>query len=363
VAKVITQRRNEIDELLTGVKRDLKLAVWLFHHLGQSDAHFKKLQDSVSKHDFGDAEVTDSAEELIKTALSAYDEDHWADFWCEGPRNSTKARTRNDSESEGDRGEGPEPPKKKAKLSKDKDDVDEPRRAAPKKKMAKTVKKAPEDDDAEDQLPPFPGKTELEKLLRQTAMTLRTKISKWVDQQRAWRFIAAAHHFQTGRNVPPCSYCGCKNGIPMTHNVLTKCGHIVCGECIDEVIKDDQCPITHCRGAVGERNVINGVHFGKYGEEKAAPEGGTRLARLIALLSDATKIPPEDRVILFVQFEEAVKSIGAALNENGIPFVAVSGRAHGARHKVKKFTADTNARADQAKVLILMLGTENAAGM
>ncbi|KAL1970168.1 hypothetical protein VTN77DRAFT_6573 [Rasamsonia byssochlamydoides] len=349
LVKVIQRRKRDIAALVTTIKRDLKQAVWLFVALGQSDEHFAKLEQSVTKHDFGDAEVTKQASRLVKDALQAYRKNDWTEFWSKGKSEksaSQKKASHEDSESEGksQSDEESEHPKKKTKLSC--------------KDAGGTGKK-------ETQLPPFPeDKKEREKILREAATTLRSNISEWVTQARALRFMETVHRFQLGVNIPSCGRCGRQHASFGAYNLLGKCGHVVCKECVDALVKSEECPVHQCRGAVSSAYILNGRYFGRHQSQAPVSSfGGTKLQELVRLLQDTTRIPEEDRVILFVQYEEFMDAATAALEASEIPHVAIGARDRGVRHKVKAFTNDNKSEGGDPKVLILMLGSENSAGM
>lgn len=342
LVKVIQRRRRDITALQAAVMKDLKRAVWLFVKLGRCDQNFANLEQSVKSHDFGDAEVTAKASQLLQEALATYRENDWTEFWSKGkPEKSSKKKQEEFDEDDESDEEESLPPKKKTKLSND-----------------------PGEETKKTRLPSFPEEKDRGKLLRETATTLRTKIAEWVNQARALRFMETVHRFQVGVNVPACSRCGREHGVSGIHNILGKCGHVVCNQCVEAVVKAEECPVNQCRGAVSPSYIINGRYFGRHKDQAPVSSyGGTKMKELVNLLQDTTRIPREDRVILFVQFEEFRQRAQEALEANQIPYVAIGASEKNVRKKIKAFTTEGNSKAEDAKVLILMLGSENAAGM
>jgi hypothetical protein len=362
LAKVVQRRQEDIVDLTAIIQHDLRMAVWLFVDLGRRDYHFSKLKESIAQHDFGDFDVSNQALQMIKAALQAYQEDDWNYFWTRGDSEDEEPSEQKGKEKSGQGGDNEEgaeellPPKKKTKVSEDPTKEDDPDVLEENSEL---------EEEEERDLPPFPKEVkDRERALRQTATNLRTNIAAWVTAVRALRFMDTVLSFQCAVNTPPCSTCGQQYSASGTHNVLGKCGHVICNKCIGAVVKSEECPVNGCRGAVSQAYIINEKYLGKYETQEPVPScGGTKLKELVKLLKDETRIPKDDRVILFVQYEDFMEAATAALKENDIPFVAIGAKEHGPRKKIKEFKNEEGLAAIDAKVLILMLGSENAAGM
>jgi SNF2 family DNA or RNA helicase len=109
------------------------------------------------------------------------------------------------------------------------------------------------------------------------------------------------------------------------------------------------------------------LDIGESHEYSYAKYGGSKLAELVKLLKDKKRIPGEDRVILFVQYEQILQAAQKALKKAKIGHVTITARELGTQGKIDKFTSPLNIQRaidnDSNKVLILVMGGENAAGL
>jgi SNF2 family DNA or RNA helicase len=70
-----------------------------------------------------------------------------------------------------------------------------------------------------------------------------------------------------------------------------------------------------------------------------------------------TKIPPQERVLMFVQFEDLMKKVSEALDFRGIPHLQITGSASKKSNTLDQFQQNKNAR-----VLLLNVIDESASG-
>lgn len=302
VHNVIHHRQQLLNELVDTIKRDLRCATWLFKADGANNPFFQSLEDSVRTHDFGDGEVSTTAEALLDDALGSWTGDDWKEFWA---RPGDKAS----------------------------------------------------------QLPPLPPRQDWPKVLREIVKTLRTNLFHWVDHARALRFMTTAQLFQQPNHVTLCDACGHRSEEASTHCMLAKCGHIVCQPCSERGLLNDYCPVELCRSPVAAKNFIGEVHFGTYAADRPVQLGGRKVEELITLLTDPRRIDPDDKVLVFVQFREMAKAIATALREAALPFLELNDEeGRGVEEKIKRFTTVETGRPE-ARILLLRLGTKNAAGL
>lgn len=299
---VVRHRQQQLNELVDSIKRDLRCATWLFKVDGASNSFFHSLEESVRTHDFGDGEVTTAAEALIDDALGNWGDDDWKEFWAHP-------------------------------------------------------------DDKTSTLPPVPAKDDRPKVLREIVKRLRTNIFHWVDQARALRFMATAQQFQQPNHVTLCDACGHKSQETSTHCMLGKCGHIVCQPCSQKGLLSEYCPVVSCRSPVAAKNIIEEAHFGTYAEDRPVRMGGSKVEELITLLTDPRRIDPGEKVLVFVQYREMVKVVATALRGASLPFLELNDEeGKGVEEKIKRFTTVGTGRPE-ARILLLRLGTKNAAGL
>jgi len=99
----------------------------------------------------------------------------------------------------------------------------------------------------------------------------------------------------------------------------------------------------------------------------ASAHYGTKLTELIRLLQDETRIGKNERAILFIQYDEILKATIHALKQAKISHVAIGSKDRKTQEKLDSFVSsrDIQKAIDQVenKVLILVIGGENAAGL
>lgn len=99
----------------------------------------------------------------------------------------------------------------------------------------------------------------------------------------------------------------------------------------------------------------------------ASANCGTKLTELIRLLQDETRIGKNERAILFIQYDEILKATIHALKQARIGHVAIGSKDRKTQEKLDSFVSSRGIQKaiDQVenKVLILVIGGENAAGL
>lgn len=344
--ELVEHRLKEIDSMGSEIAAQFKAISWLYHQLGRTDYRFDALMGSIDSNDYGDKTVSNVARLLIDHALENYQEKDWEQFWL--PPGSKVAKKTGLS---GDLSENDEADED------DGNDTDAEGVIDP----SGRDKKRPKSIANKEGLKPRPeGRSDRERELREWANKARVNILALAERLRSLRFARTAYKFQSTNATVSCHGCGRKaQGLPSNkYCVLGKCGHVVCPSCLTAVQENKKCAVDQCRAAMDKEYAIPGAHF-RMCQPVDTPvfPGGSKLQALLELLQDRTKIAETEQVLLFIQFKELEPVISSALEDHGISYVSVGRSSRHARSKMREFSAN------EKRVAILQLGTENSAGL
>ncbi|KAL2011944.1 hypothetical protein VTN00DRAFT_4662 [Thermoascus crustaceus] len=381
-ADIIATRKAQLHDVEKDLKVKLKLASWLYAQCGGIHEHFEKLMQSIEQHDFGDVEVTTVVSGRVAAALRDSKPDDWKDFFQTPKKGKGKQEITEDEEPDTpgevdiDSGyeEGldesddadqepaepdPEPPTKRARKGK----KSESESITVEEDMVESTQPGSitrEDEKAT--LPEFPDSLEeFVSILRNVTTTSRSLIAEWVTRLRGLRFLQTVRRVQGAQVLPPCTSCGYTTNILNGLNVLGQCGHILCHTCREDTIESEECKVEGCRGSAKPFHVINASTLGRDDQDEAVSKGGKKMEELIKLLKDTTRIPKDERVLLFVQFPELIQVAEKVLTEAGIDHAAIVTTNRRSGKTINDFQQDDPAL--RKKVLILNMGTESAAGI
>ncbi|GAA5872529.1 hypothetical protein JCM8547_006937 [Rhodosporidiobolus lusitaniae] len=137
------------------------------------------------------------------------------------------------------------------------------------------------------------------------------------------------------------------------HAILSCCGHEGPFDQIQEAAKLNKCIDPSCKAIVFSHNIIRGDLLGS---NRPSGHFGYKLETLITLI-DAT--PEEDRVLVFVQFEDLFDKVHEALMSYDIPVITLKGTATA---KAKSLEAFQNPNAKKQKVLLLLATDSSSSG-
>lgn len=356
--KLLKHRREETAKVLSELRIQAKAIAWLLHQLGQTDTRFHAnprfdaLKASLETNDYGDSDISKEAQDILDKALGSYRNDDWKEFWHSPNGRPVKVASAVTA-IDGDETEADEETVDEEEASRG-DQVDANSEYVPlSQRKKRTIQ--PKTD-----LRPLPSdKPDIEKEIREWTNRFRVNVLALVERMRALRLVQSAKNFQDRSIIPDCQSCGqCDPRSRKEHSVLGKCGHIVCKDCLDDVLINNKCTVGDCRAAVHKQYVIPGLHFAMCRTLSApTPPGGTKVEALVKLLKDERSIPKEDQVILFLQFPDLEETVTAALQLHDISYVSVGTTGRRGRNRIKTFAGHDK------RVAILQLGTENAAGL
>lgn len=198
--------------------------------------------------------------------------------------------------------------------------------------------------------------------LREQTHLLRKLVKELVARVRSLRFFEVVRKIQKGKSdaqiVLESSECGHK---PSTNPdiemaVLSCCGHVACHECMRKAVASQRCVKSgECHAAVRPTNMVKVSSLGTEGELSSG-RYGAKLEHLVNLIHS---IPKDERVLVFLQWEDLAGKVSEALSAGKIPHVTLSGSAKSRANTLDRFQS-TN--ADTARVLLLKMNDASAAG-
>lgn len=153
----------------------------------------------------------------------------------------------------------------------------------------------------------------------------------------------------------------CLDTIEQDKLTITKCGHRFCVDCISKVTNDSyvaKCP--QCNQQITQRDVYvlkDAPKNDNEEHEKDTLEGiisrvkSTKVGNIIHFLRN---IDPNDKVIVFSQWDEILKKVGHYLTEYKLKHVFCTGTVYQKKGAIKNFSTKND-------VNIIMLSSKNAA--
>ncbi|EPQ56257.1 hypothetical protein GLOTRDRAFT_115584 [Gloeophyllum trabeum ATCC 11539] len=198
---------------------------------------------------------------------------------------------------------------------------------------------------------------------REQTHVIRRLAKELVGRVRSLRYFTVVRDLQKQREVPPeisCPACGKEGLSPDEIAVLSSCGHTGCYECVKEHAGLEECVAAQNGGCKSAARVINVVRGNTLGVDDVEREGrgkhyGMKLEKVIDLIKE--HIPKDERVLIFVQFQDLTKKVAEALEAHHVPFLEIKGSASSKSKALEKFQNDSEER-----VLLLNVTDESASG-
>lgn len=152
-----------------------------------------------------------------------------------------------------------------------------------------------------------------------------------------------------------CSICLCS----FEDLVITECGHFFCKECIQCSLKmsNSNCPI--CREKLNLKQIhpIEMKDMDKNKIDILVSKYGTKMGKLIGICRKLFN-NPENRIIIFSQWDKMLNLISNTLKENDINTVSCKGNVHQRNCAIESFK---KGKKGKDVVRVIMLSLENAA--
>ncbi|KAI9883354.1 MAG: hypothetical protein M1823_004888 [Watsoniomyces obsoletus] len=358
---VVKEREAQFADLLQDLEKSLREAVWLKKEGQLEGPHYERWILNVKNNAFGDLEATKILMEKIDTATAKYGPG--------GEKRSTSHKHKKGKDAA--KSKAKPKPKPKAKkparrknrkvVSDDEDDEDE---------EEETAAETSEDEESD----PDPGprtNDQMERDLREQATHLRRLSVELVSRMRSLRFFNVVRQLQLARSGlstsaegRTCSKCGRDDILPDALSVLTLCGHTACGDCLKGASdRSNECVVIGCKAPAQAFNVTKAAELGEEDTQtRTGRHYGRKLETIIDLINK--RIPKEDQIILFVQFDDLMRKISDAFDVNGISHFAmlsaVKGRGNQHSNMISEFQDDTS--KNRKRVLMLNPSNEFASG-
>ncbi|CAE6454320.1 unnamed protein product [Rhizoctonia solani] len=206
--------------------------------------------------------------------------------------------------------------------------------------------------------------------LREDTHVLRKLVKELVARVRSHRFFLAVRDLQQDRaqeKIVDCPSCGRENLPWEDIALLSSCGHMGCEECVRAATSmgREVCVLVRkngpgaggCSAGARDHNVVKATTLGK--DEQHDRDGkhfGKKLEAIMDLIK--TKIPEDERVLVFVQFPDLMKKVAAALTDKDIPFLQIQGTANAKSKALDSFQKPES----KDRVLLLNVMDESASG-
>ncbi|OCF44062.1 DNA repair protein Rad8 [Kwoniella heveanensis CBS 569] len=198
--------------------------------------------------------------------------------------------------------------------------------------------------------------------LREQSHLLRKLSKELVARVRSLRFFEVVRKLQ--RNGPEAKLVleasACEHK-PSTHPdaemaVLSCCGHVACFPCMSKAADNQRCVKgDECHAAVRHTNIVKVRSLGIEGELSSG-RFGAKLQKLVDLIHS---IPKDQRVLVFLQWEDLYGKVSEALNSGKISHVTLSGSVKARANTLDRFQSSD---ATEDRVLVLKMNDASAAG-
>nr|XP_018266781.1 DNA repair protein Rad8 [Kwoniella dejecticola CBS 10117]OBR88939.1 DNA repair protein Rad8 [Kwoniella dejecticola CBS 10117] len=201
--------------------------------------------------------------------------------------------------------------------------------------------------------------------LREQSHLLRKLSKELVARVRSLRFFEVVRKLQRNgseaRAVLEASECGHK---PSTHpekemSVLSCCGHVSCLECMTRSADQQRCVKgSDCHSAVRHTNIVKVKSLGIEGELSSG-RFGAKLQKLVDLIHS---IPTNQRILVFLQWEDLAGKVSEALTSGKISHVTLSGSVKSRANTLDRFQQSDPDDTTDDRVLLLKVNDASAAG-
>ncbi|CAK5267657.1 unnamed protein product [Mycena citricolor] len=188
---------------------------------------------------------------------------------------------------------------------------------------------------------------------REATHEIRRLCKELVGRVRSLRFFSAVRDLQKERDSD-------EEPLDVT------CGHMGCSSCVRDCADKEECVYRKSGSCMAAARLLNVVKADTLGVDDEARDGrgkhyGKKLEEAMDMIKN--KIPKDERVLLFVQFQDLTKKVAEALTDNGIKFLEIRGSASVKSKNLERFQENgAKNKTDVERVLLLNLMDESASG-
>lgn len=378
---VIRTRKSQYQELSDEFKTHLRHAVWLSRqcatppHGAKPETHFKGWKAGVHRNELGDPDGTAELVRLVGDAENDYSLNDEDEFYRDKPteeeirREKLALKKKKEKEVKAKKAEKARKSKGKAKA------IEETESSASdaEENAGDDAENEGSDDDSPLLSDPrafkiTPGDhSKFVQTLRILTGHLRVLSKELISRVRALRFLETVKKLQLWQSEERGEAVKCQSCPAQSHNqkdpnpanirVLGFCGHVACMKCLTRQDRNGYCLVKNCKAPAEEHHIHPAQDF-KQEDDMQVRYG----AKLDAILNLIKRIPKDDQVLLFVQFEDLMHSVARALEEENITHYAIfNSQSKNAGEQMDLFQQDFS--DERKKVLVLNPSNESAAGM
>ncbi|KAG6381702.1 hypothetical protein JVT61DRAFT_303 [Boletus reticuloceps] len=199
---------------------------------------------------------------------------------------------------------------------------------------------------------------------REKTHNIRKLTKELVGRVRSLRYFTVVRDLQKQRETPPkipCPGCG-RDAVPMDEvAVLSSCGHTGCMTCVRQSADREECVYAasgKCKAAARVLNIVKGETLGV--DDEARDRRGKHFGKKLEMVIDLIKnmIPKQERVLIFVQFQDLMAKVAHALKVHKIKFLEIRGSASQKSKNLEKYQNNDG----EERVLLLNVMDESASG-
>mmetsp|Transcript_20555 Transcript_20555/g.61281 ORF Transcript_20555/g.61281 Transcript_20555/m.61281 type:complete len:1354 (+) Transcript_20555:59-4120(+) len=201
--------------------------------------------------------------------------------------------------------------------------------------------------------------------LRNQVYELRALNKEYVGRTRSLRFFREVEKAQLELAESKTSVTSPRSTlsrVPLSQRaIFSCCGHV--GEISKMRIaaSREECSVTGCCANVRSHSLVECMSLcasENHPDAYKFARHGAKLAKIIDLIQS---IPQDERILIFVQFEDLLAQIYSVLHDEQIPALKLKGTAHQMSTIMTKFQKDKFGQDDE-RILLLELHNESASG-
>ncbi|KAJ5591523.1 uncharacterized protein N7459_001892 [Penicillium hispanicum] len=300
---------------------------------------------------FGDDELANEAFDFVKKTLQSYDDWIGEDSFQKDLKGQLGERLKKARKLAAFSAKQETTEKEELPLEPEQSEEDSkpPKRAKKTKKIRKIVKPADPDHSPEME------KALVEVVVKEVVACVR----EFIQNERNIRFFQAMIDTQSSKTVS-CQGCKAPADENISLTVLRSCGHTLCSDCIMNDSFDQTCVASGCGGSaiLSKRISVSTLGTGSRAIESS---------KLSMMIETINKVPDDELVLLFVQFQDLMLIASHALTSANINHRMARQQSTKAILEFIAPTAEKGKKVKQKllqpKVLILHLGGAMAAGL
>jgi hypothetical protein len=213
--------------------------------------------------------------------------------------------------------------------------------------------------------------------LRNQVYELRALNKEYVGRTRSLRFFREVERAQCDfaeskmQVASPSAICdvnmpihghGDTSRVPLLQRaIFSCCGHVGEISKMRVAASREECSVSGCNANVRSHSIVECVSLCAIENHSDAHKVATHGAKLAKIIGLINRIPKDERILIFVQFEDLLAQVYSVLHQEDIPSLKLKGTAHQMSAIMTKFQKD-DFKKDDERILLLELHNESASG-